>query len=87
MAGGGLLTARLAACRGGRGDARRVSAEGGPGVVPTAGVPLEPDGPPPRSSWPLFEVFVRGKRWLNHVHVGSLRAGDDHRAGKGLDLR
>ncbi|TVT52557.1 1,2-phenylacetyl-CoA epoxidase subunit B [Amycolatopsis rhizosphaerae] len=29
-----------------------------------------------RSGWPLFEVFVRGKRGLNHVHVGSLRAPD-----------
>jgi ring-1,2-phenylacetyl-CoA epoxidase subunit PaaB len=26
--------------------------------------------------WPLFEVFVRGKRGLNHVHVGSLHAPD-----------
>ncbi len=30
-----------------------------------------------RSSWPLFEVFVRGKRGLNHVHVGSLHAPDE----------
>ncbi|MDS1271418.1 1,2-phenylacetyl-CoA epoxidase subunit PaaB [Lipingzhangella sp. LS1_29] len=29
-----------------------------------------------RSEWPLFEVFVRGKRGLNHVHVGSLHAPD-----------
>lgn len=28
-------------------------------------------------SWPLYEVFVRGKRGLNHVHVGSLHAADD----------
>ncbi len=27
--------------------------------------------------WPLYEVFVRGKRGLNHVHVGSLHAADD----------
>jgi ring-1,2-phenylacetyl-CoA epoxidase subunit PaaB len=26
--------------------------------------------------WPLFEVFLRGKRGLNHVHVGSLHAAD-----------
>ena len=31
---------------------------------------------PPRSSWPLFEVFLRSKRGLNHVHVGSLHAAD-----------
>lgn len=28
------------------------------------------------AEWPLFEVFVRGKRGLNHVHVGSLHAAD-----------
>ncbi|WP_113703490.1 1,2-phenylacetyl-CoA epoxidase subunit PaaB [Nonomuraea lactucae] len=33
-----------------------------------------------RASWPLYEVFVRGKRGLNHVHVGSLRAADDETA-------
>lgn len=32
------------------------------------------------SAWPLYEVFVRGKRGLNHVHVGSLRASDDEMA-------
>ena len=30
--------------------------------------------------WPLYEVFVRGKRGLNHVHVGSLHASDDQMA-------
>lgn len=33
-----------------------------------------------QAQWPLYEVFVRGKRGLNHVHVGSLRAADDHMA-------
>lgn len=28
------------------------------------------------ADWPLYEVFVRGKRGLNHVHAGSLRASD-----------
>jgi ring-1,2-phenylacetyl-CoA epoxidase subunit PaaB len=28
------------------------------------------------ANWPLWEVFVRGKRGLNHVHVGSLHAPD-----------
>ena len=40
--------------------------------------------PTPRSSadaislptWPLWEVFVRGKRGLSHVHDGSLPAPD-----------
>ena len=29
--------------------------------------------PQVRSGWPLYEVFLRGKRGLNHVHVGSLQ--------------
>ncbi|MBE1595120.1 ring-1,2-phenylacetyl-CoA epoxidase subunit PaaB [Streptomyces stelliscabiei] len=33
-----------------------------------------------RGDWPLYEVFVRGKRGLNHVHVGSLHAADDQMA-------
>lgn len=33
-----------------------------------------------RPEWPLYEVFVRGKRGLNHVHVGSLHAADDEMA-------
>lgn len=28
------------------------------------------------TSWPLFEVFVRAKRGLSHVHAGSLHAPD-----------
>ena len=35
-----------------------------------------PEGGPGDTSWPLWEVFVRGKRGLNHVHVGSLHAPD-----------
>ncbi|MBU1803001.1 MAG: 1,2-phenylacetyl-CoA epoxidase subunit B, partial [Actinobacteria bacterium] len=30
-----------------------------------------------QAEWPLYEIFVRGKRGLNHVHVGSLHAADD----------
>ncbi len=37
------------------------------------------DGTDRRSS-PLWEVFVRGKRGLNHVHVGSLHAADSEMA-------
>ncbi len=33
-----------------------------------------------RADWPLYEVFLRGKRGLNHVHVGSLHAADDEMA-------
>ncbi|MER6798514.1 1,2-phenylacetyl-CoA epoxidase subunit B, partial [Amycolatopsis mediterranei] len=39
------------------------------------GVPAAPG--PIKHDWPLYEVFVRGKRGLNHVHVGSLHAADD----------
>ncbi|GAQ62802.1 1,2-phenylacetyl-CoA epoxidase, subunit B [Streptomyces scabiei] len=35
---------------------------------------------PDKGDWPLYEVFVRGKRGLNHVHVGSLHAADDQMA-------
>ena len=51
------------------------TAEGGHGAVPTQGVETGA-GVPKRASWPLYEVFVRGKRGLNHVHVGSLHAAD-----------
>lgn len=30
----------------------------------------------PSAEWPLWEVFLRAKRGLNHVHVGSLHAPD-----------
>ena len=33
-----------------------------------------------QDDWPLYEIFVRGKRGLNHVHVGSLHAADDEMA-------
>ena len=40
----------------------------------------DPTGAGPQQEWPLYEVFVRGKRGLNHVHVGSLHAADDEMA-------
>ena len=52
------------------------SAEGGHGAVPVSDVPVRPDPVSVRSDWPLYEVFLRGKRGLNHVHVGSLHAAD-----------
>ena len=55
------------------------TAEGGHGAVPTEGVPAG-TSPTQRSVWPLYEVFVRGKRGLNHVHVGSLHAADSDMA-------
>ncbi|KAE8764978.1 1,2-phenylacetyl-CoA epoxidase subunit B [Georgenia thermotolerans] len=56
-----------------------VTGEGGHGAAP----PQEGPTPMDRASkreWPLYEVFVRGKRGLNHVHVGSLHAADDDMA-------
>lgn len=56
------------------------SAEGGHGAVPIDSVPTESDRASVHADWPLYEVFVRGKRGLNHVHVGSLHAADDEMA-------
>ena len=55
-----------------------LTAEGGHGAVPLDGVPAGPG--PIKHDWPLYEVVVRGKRGLNHVHVGSLHAADDQMA-------
>jgi len=52
------------------------TAEGGHGAVPVTGVPAGSGPDQVRSGWPLYEVFLRGKRGLNHVHVGSLHAAD-----------
>ena len=58
-----------------------MTAEGGHGAVPTGpGVPVDAKPSLARRDWPLYEVFVRGKRGLNHVHVGSLHAADDEMA-------
>jgi ring-1,2-phenylacetyl-CoA epoxidase subunit PaaB len=43
------------------------------GGDPRAG-PADVVGPAP--DWPLWEVFVRGRRGLAHGHVGSLHAPD-----------
>ena len=59
------------------GVTENVTAEGGHGAVPTTGVESGLGERPSRRTWPLYEVFVRGKRGLNHVHVGSLHAADD----------
>ena len=53
-----------------------LSAEGGHGAVPLKDVPTGEGVTPPEPEWPLYEVFVRGKRGLNHVHVGSVHAAD-----------
>lgn len=62
----------------GDGPDTKLTAEGGHGAVPVAGVDavIDQGERPARRGWPLWEVFVRGKRGLNHVHVGSLHAPD-----------
>ena len=57
-------------------DDVELTAEGGHGAVPVTGVETGEGTRPSRRGWPLYEVFVRGKRGLNHVHVGSLHAPD-----------
>jgi len=32
------------------------------------------------SDWPMWEVFVRARRGVSHVHVGSLHAADSEAA-------
>jgi ring-1,2-phenylacetyl-CoA epoxidase subunit PaaB len=61
-------------------SANDLSAEGGHGAVPLAEAPTTCDTDAVHADWPLYEVFVRGKRGLNHVHVGSLHAADDSMA-------
>jgi ring-1,2-phenylacetyl-CoA epoxidase subunit PaaB len=61
-------------------EVQDLTAEGGHGAVPLDGVPIEPDAAVVKAGWPLWEVFVRGKRGLNHVHVGSLHAADGEMA-------
>jgi ring-1,2-phenylacetyl-CoA epoxidase subunit PaaB len=56
------------------------TAEGGHGAVPISNVPAGKEPEPARDDWPLYEVFLRGKRGLNHVHVGSLHAADPQMA-------
>lgn len=56
------------------------TAEGGHGAVPIASVDTVPDEAAVAADWPLYEVFVRGRRGLNHVHVGSLHAAEEKMA-------
>ena len=38
--------------------------------------PAEETDAPQEHGWPLWEVFIRPKRGLNHAHAGSLHAPD-----------
>jgi ring-1,2-phenylacetyl-CoA epoxidase subunit PaaB len=46
--------------------------------APSAGSGLSEGGAvsPGLADWPLWEVFVRGRRGLSHTHAGSLHAPD-----------
>ena len=48
----------------------------GPSTDPSVDSTAAPTAPAAEKSWPLWEVFVRGKRGLSHVHAGSLHAPD-----------
>lgn len=53
------------------------TAAGGHGAIPTSGVPVAQDPThAAQRDWPLWEVFVRARRGLSHVHAGSLHAPD-----------
>ncbi len=57
-----------------RRQARR--ARRGGRVMVSTGSTGEPTGAGRHRDWPLWEVFVRARRGLSHVHVGSLHAPD-----------
>ena len=57
-----------------------LTAGSGRGAPPASGVPSAPEPAAVQTDWPLYEVFLRGKRGLNHVHVGSLHAADPQMA-------
>lgn len=42
----------------------------------SAAAPVPADGAGERRGWPLWEVFVRPRRGVSHVHAGSLHAPD-----------
>lgn len=52
-----------------------------------AAQPAGPSRPATADRWPLWEVFVRARRGLSHVHAGSLHAPDAEMALRnGRDL-
>jgi ring-1,2-phenylacetyl-CoA epoxidase subunit PaaB len=54
----------------------RIAGPGPAGAQPASTRQTVAEQSAPRSNWPLYEVFLRSKRGLNHVHVGSLHAAD-----------
>ena len=45
-------------------------------VVPGESAELEETAELATEAWPMWEVFVRARRGISHVHIGSLHAAD-----------
>jgi ring-1,2-phenylacetyl-CoA epoxidase subunit PaaB len=45
-------------------------------VVPGESAEIEESTTLSTAAWPMWEVFVRARRGLSHVHIGSLHAAD-----------
>ena len=45
-------------------------------VVPGESAELEETAELVTEAWPMWEVFVRARRGISHVHIGSLHAAD-----------
>jgi ring-1,2-phenylacetyl-CoA epoxidase subunit PaaB len=45
-------------------------------VAPGESADLEERFETGREAWPMWEVFVRARRGISHVHIGSLHAAD-----------
>ncbi len=49
-------------------------------VAPGESADLEEHIDTGREAWPMWEVFVRARRGISHVHIGSLHAADSETA-------
>ena len=49
-------------------------------VVPGESAEIEETIETPGEEWPMWEVFVRARRGISHVHIGSLHASDSEAA-------
>jgi len=45
-------------------------------VAPGETLEIEESTEMPAEGWPMWEVFVRARRGISHVHIGSLHATD-----------
>lgn len=49
-------------------------------VAPGESADIEESTTLSREAWPMWEVFVRARRGISHVHIGSLHAPDPEAA-------